>query len=370
MTLRFVLPRCGLVVLSGCSADAGRAACELRGDAWTDGACEPQAADTDVADAPDTDLPDGFAAEVFDITPLPDPAILWVLDDSCSMVEEHFKVALAAPALFARLQNSEEDWHVGVITTDTSDSARNGKLVRVAGTPFIDRDVPQGAALFAEMSDPGSAGAITEQGLLAADRALRMPTRDLKTANAGFVAPGAAVLIVVVSDEDDNSAPQLTRNEFIESMRTLPGASSVSLFALVGPASGCESPDSVALPGMIYASVAKALDGAVYSLCDEDFTATVDAIGKRAMGPVSRYPLDTTPHLDTVTAWVVDGDGARHDGVRDAQRVGVETVAEVCARLRLSACFAYEMEDATVHLIDLDLPAPATLHVQYKPDPR
>lgn len=212
-----------------------------------------------------------------------DPDVLFVIHNA-AMVEARLKLIAAVPSLLARLQDSGADWHVGVITADVDDSTQNGTLQGPSGHAFVDASASDPSAAFAEIADVGDAGSLTGAGLRAASRALLMPTPQLQQANAGFVRTGDRVVIVVLSDDDDASRGSPSGQDFARDIGALPGASSVTLTAIVGPdPDGCESAELRALAGTTYNRVAAAMGGRSYSICDDDYAAILDAIGRDAV---------------------------------------------------------------------------------------
>lgn len=138
--------------------------------------------------------------------------ILWVVDNSGSMVEEQRKLAANFSQFFQFLNSKKVDYHIGVTTTDTA-SIGAGKL-RVVKAPnnadisYLSKALCESAGvdcntLFATMSNPGTNGSPEEKGIDAAALALSEP--NLSGANAGFVRDDANLAVVVVSDEEDSS---------------------------------------------------------------------------------------------------------------------------------------------------------------------
>lgn len=233
----------------------------------------------------DTDV-DDTDASVDDTDPgltSADPDVLFVIHNA-AMIEARLKLIAAAPSLLFRLQDSGTDWHVGVITADVDDSTQNGTLQGPSGHAFVDASASDPSAAFSEIADVGDAGSLTGAGLRAASRALLMPTPQLQQANAGFVRTGDRVVIVVLSDDDDASRGSPTGQDFARDIGALPGASSVTFSAIVGPdPDGCESAELRALAGTTYNRVAAAMGGRSYSICDDDYAAILDAIGRDAV---------------------------------------------------------------------------------------
>lgn len=167
--------------------------------------------------------------------------LLFVIDDSASMLNEQAKLAAGFPALLDRLEALDPpvDWRVGVMTTtvterfgpcDSGDPTapaacaaefggtgfvcednacvrrwpdRAGKLVAAPGNPLIlersRMSAADLAARFAENVRVGLDGSRHEQPLRAVELALENGTL------AEFTRPDARLVILIASDEDDCS---------------------------------------------------------------------------------------------------------------------------------------------------------------------
>ena len=165
--------------------------------------------------------------------------ILFVVDDSGSMQEEQAKVVERLGAFVAGLSSGPvaHDFRLGVVNTSVFQNARtcgdvapdlvdfpeaSGRLQlgkTVAGGPapgsdrkivsFDDPDLVSEASL---LLGQGTAGSGQEMALEAMRRALSPPLLETPLdatppGNAGFLRPGARLLVVIVSDEDDCSDP-------------------------------------------------------------------------------------------------------------------------------------------------------------------
>jgi len=173
--------------------------------------------------------PDGVVADCTTRMALP-PAvqtdILFVIDDSGSMAEEQEKVASELEGFVSALATGPvtNDFRVGVVTTAVSQHARQscdedapGALVRFPeasgrlqpatlpgeeeeGPRVLDWQDPDLIERFSALVRRGTGGTGQEMGL----EAMRLA---LTEANPDFLRPGARLLVVVVTDEDDCSDP-------------------------------------------------------------------------------------------------------------------------------------------------------------------
>lgn len=292
-------------------------------------------------DAPSLDTPHK-TDKIVQVTK-PEVDILWVVDNSCSMSEEQQKLTQAFPEFIKFFLDSGLDWHIGIISTDVSDDRQNGKLMPAGGYRFITPDVSNPVAVFSAMASLGINGSSSEKGTLAAFRALVAPTAGIQDANRGFYRESASLHIVVISDEEDQSAPTLTRNEFVTFLQDLKPdeETPVTFSSIVGPLPvGCNSPDANAVAGSVYIAITNAIGGVFRSICEEDWAPVLEELGLQAAGLRREYFLSEIPVPGTVEVYVVDGD-VQYDGVNLADVPERLTYQDVCTRDGLTNCFPY-----------------------------
>ena len=219
--------------------------------------------------------------------------ILFVVDDSPSMVHEQQRLADNGARLFARLALSGADYQVGVITT--SSPTLQGAWITPETGPVALRE-------FGRQVHVGTAGARDEQGLKMAEQALAAASDTLRD---------GTLSVVFISDEPDHS--QRSAAWTLDALQSL--ASSPERFvahAIVGPVpDGC----SGAEPGEGYTDLAQATGGQIISICD-DWGDALGAIGERAAAPRAAFALSEPAVPETVTV-TVDGapqaEGWRYD---------------------------------------------------------
>ena len=189
-----------------------------------------------------------------------------------------------------------------VVGRSTDTAANGGADVDVAvPTGFtLNNDVrvlttstPEPDEIFSEMVAVGVSGSGIEMGLAAARAALSEPL--LSTTNAEFLRDDANLSIIFVSDENDFSAD--TTSEYYRHFGDLKSDAAyrdhgiLNFSAVVGsdvpPAAGapaCESSNGVASYGARYIDLASRTDGALESICDEDFSPIASELGLLVSG--------------------------------------------------------------------------------------
>jgi hypothetical protein len=265
------------------------------------------------------------AAQTVDVFVQPESLavdVLFVIDNSGSMEEEQALLAESFEDFIAGAASSQNDYHVGLVTTDLGD---DGEL---QGTPrFV---TPETVSAFASNVEVGTNGSGDERGLEAAKLALSPPnTTETATAcggsgcsqglgcygglcggaNSGFLRATAGLELIFLSDEEDHS--EATTTSYLNFFWGLKGGAAKGLFhahALVGPPAGCTSINGSAENGARYRTLATATNGVIGDICSASFSSAMKAIAAIAFGPGARFPLSQAPMEGSISV-KVDGAG-------------------------------------------------------------
>lgn len=233
--------------------------------------------------------------------------ILWVIDDTSSMTDEHVALQDAFGVFAEALGELGLAWQMGVVTTDVSDDEagvlRGDPWILTPGLDGL-AEALQGAAAV------GTEGASPESGLGAAVLALSEPL--LSGENRAFRRVDAALHVVVVSDSDDESEavlgedPAQAATAFMAAETARTGREA-RLSAIVGdPVVGCTWEGGSAEPGDRYQAVAEATGGTTASICDADLSGVATALGERSASWPTRFALQARPDPDSARVWLDD----------------------------------------------------------------
>jgi hypothetical protein len=289
--------------------------------------------------------------------------VLWVIDNSCSMIEEQVKLADNFAAFILFFVDSGLDWHIGVVSTDTESNGMRGRLQGAAGYRYLGSDSPDPIGLFQQMASLGTTGSADERGRRATHMALTDP--NMSGYNAGFYRDEASLNIIIISDENDYSANEPTRNEFIDFLTNLKEDPELITFSsIVGPQTGCTSSTGQAEPGTEYIAVTNAIGGIHESICEEDWVPVLEELGLQAAGLRREYFLSELPVPGSIELWVVD-ENFTYYGVDLALLADGSAVADHCPT---TGCFVYEYQEARNSiLMDQYVPSPlAEINIRYQ----
>lgn len=243
--------------------------------------------------------------------------ILWVIDNSISMMNEQQNVALGATDFIGQLEASGMDFHLGVISSDV-DLENDTAGVLLGNPPVLDAATANYQTAFQSRVQLGTGGSDQEKGLQAAITSLSSPLAD--TRNAGFLRDGAMLNVVIVSDENDCSDSgalggdstgsdcydrydELTSvADLVRSLKVLKGDDAVVLSGIVGPEiiDGCE--DTV--PGRRYYTAISMLGGVRADICQTDYSEMMSALGSVASGILTTFTLSKNAVEDTIEVLV------------------------------------------------------------------
>jgi hypothetical protein len=209
--------------------------------------------------------------------------ILWVIDNSPSMVEEQENIADNLSSFVGQLTNAKVDFQMGVISTDMDDPEHSGKLL---GSPQIITSQDDVVTLFSQNVKVGTSGTGREQGFWAAMAAL-----SDRQAATQLVRDDAHLAVIFVSDEDDRSFGEVAYyRRFFGQLKGVGNENQVRLVALVDdyPNGSC------AQFSRRYIELVMALRGKVISICDDDFSIVLEQVGFDLAGLKRKFWLSST----------------------------------------------------------------------------
>lgn len=233
--------------------------------------------------------------ERFEQAPHAQVDILFVVDNTGSMSEEQLALSEGFEAFVLAVEDLSLAWQIGVVTT----SLEPDELGILHGEPWIITPAsgdPVGA--LEQAVDVGTDGA-DEAGLAAMVAALTDP--DAVEANRGFRRPEAALHVVVLSDDDDDSDAVLGSDPVGAALLVLDAQAidqgpEARLSAVIGDVpSGCRGHGGEAFPGTRYAEVADATGGVVASICEADLGDIVEELAGLSAQYPTRFELQAVP---------------------------------------------------------------------------
>jgi hypothetical protein len=258
--------------------------------------------------------------------------VLFVVDNSESMVEEQPWLRAAIPSFIAALRAGGVDAHLAVTTTgidpipggDCPGGAQGGEAGRLfpadrSAARIFDLSMPNVASLLAKGTEVGTCHYL-EQPMEAARRALSPPlvdsaddprTPEPLDGNLGFFRDAAALGIVFVTDEDDHSSEDAAA--YATFFKEKKGAQQPARLRIEAIAPGTTSTCATAagFPGTRFAALVAQAGGEVFDVCNEDYAPALARIAAGGVVAQNAFPLSGVPDATPVTVQV---DGASAAG--------------------------------------------------------
>lgn len=255
----------------------------------------PEPADDTLSVPPEPDNPVQVDRIVQATEPVVD--VLFVVDNSSSMANEQQALQNNFPAFIDYFANSGLDYHIGMVSTDVQRPDHSGKLRVFQDYRFIDNETPNPANIFQGMTSTlGVLSGSEESGRAAAYTALELIVDTPR--NEGFLRPEAELHIIFVSDTFDNSsANPVTRNEFLSwaaNLKVRPGL--VTMHGIVVLPNDGSCPNGRV--GTQYVDYATVTGGITASICEQDWSPALDALGLQTSGLKQEFFLSRIPVTD------------------------------------------------------------------------
>jgi hypothetical protein len=302
--------------------------------------------------------------------------ILWMVDSSGSMAPHQAQLANNFQSFITFLLNAQPpiDFHIGVITTDADDPNEQGRLhgwsLNGNSANYIACDAHQNCNTapgpgnptqsvqdaFTQMATVGTQGSALERGLYTSYLALnRDENKD--HGDGGFIRDSAALYVVYVSDEDDESCdPPIVKPPagsscvadpgcycdtgasnfigstefFVQFLKTYKGYGNGNLVAAAAitgvegypvqsqfgdpnPHVGCQGTYTDnngtnyafnAYQGQRYMAVANATGGVATSICSPNFNTALSNLGYAVSGLRSDFNLSRGPDTSSLQVFV------------------------------------------------------------------
>lgn len=261
----------------------------------------------------------GGATENFTAPEAASVDVLFVVDDSCSMLEEQVRLKEAIDELLVGLDVTGADYQIAV-TAAEEESRSPGWPRQCPPHPYVIAD---------EYADPatrehalgcavriGNSNHDRQAALGAATKALHRSVDPAASVNPlpGFLRPEADLAVVVVSDEEDQSkASNNAVRDFLWSVKGSYRPDRVAVHALAGdPSSACMD-DPWLTPSERYRAITRETGGTFQDICTTDFVPLLDNLRASIFEPKHRFDLSRRPDPASLQVFV-DGTPIPVDG--------------------------------------------------------
>lgn len=296
--------------------------------------------------------------------------ILFVIDNSASMVSEQALLADGFDEFIGAIEETNTDFHVGVIKIDfeLGDPERG---VLVGDPAYLTREDEYQKLFVERATGIGTEGTGREKGLEASQFAVSPQMTSAGGPNAGFLRAEANLLVIIVSDEDDCSDGGTFGVEFdrldcyrraddlvpvqtwVERLRAIKGSrDQLSIAAIVGPADPEGLCGEETLPGSRYIEAAALTGGQSFSICEPDWTDFLEQLGVQAVSLTETFPLSCGARPGTLVVAVDEEAVSDDDYVYDAETRSITFEEGAVPERGASVVMTYEIEPGTCASID------------------
>ena len=240
--------------------------------------------------------------------------ILWVIDNSCSMLEEQTALVNSFDSFISYFIGSGLDWHVGVTSTDMrvgDHPGQSGTLNAVGGYKYIDEDTPNPIEVFEGMALMGIAGSGLEKGRAATYSALEVHQNCEH--NLDFYRKDALLSVIMISDEHDSTGNDpVSLSEFISWLLNLKEDPEEVTFSSIvclseGYVNGVHCTENTAIAptvGHDYIDTTNAVGGILWDIRDDNWDLVLEQLGLQAAGLKREFFLGDVPVVDTLDVFV------------------------------------------------------------------
>ena len=264
--------------------------------------------------------------------------ILFIIDNNGSMALERLQLSQNFQGFFNELVAAQTNFQIGVTSlsmaaqsnplfNDPNTTGYQGTLrqVKVNGvaTSIITNNTVNPSQVFLAATTFPDTHLRWSQTFTVMEKALTPPLTNPGQPNAGFLRPGAALGVIVVTNEDDQSFG--TVGYYARFLRALKGIGNENLSgfsAIAGDVpSGCTPPGqedyfgSEAQPAFRYDDLANRTGGVIASICDPSFQTSLQQIAEALKTLRKIFPLSLTPDPATPISVTVNGAAILEDPV-------------------------------------------------------
>lgn len=220
--------------------------------------------------------------------------VLWIVDNSGTMIEEQDLLTGQFGAFAEILAYSGIDYQVGVVSTDLD---AGGVLVG----DIITADTADLIDAFAAQATLGTTGSRDEQPLAV------MAAAVLPTTNPGFIRAAMGLHVIILTDEDDHSSDEVST--YLAELTGAKGADPWRISAVAGNApEGCHSSFASATVATRILDAVDASGGEFHSICSPDFEPVLNSLALTTTGLSFSFTLTALPQPGSIE---VEVDGVR-----------------------------------------------------------
>lgn len=235
-----------------------------------------------------------FVTDSFEQDEASDVDILFVIDNSGSMLQNQTNFRNNFDSFINAFYNAGISYQIGFITTDDKALVLNSIITNLSSDPIFEVN-----NIIDQISNSGSA---YEKGILYS----YLATQPGEWAGPGsiFLRPDARLVVIYLSDEPDQSDSDATPTQVANYLLALKGSlSKITAHAVTGDfPSGCSGNGSAEF-GDGYYDLVSNLSGTFLSICSSDWGVQMDSLARNSILSNS-FQLSEIPVVASIEAYV------------------------------------------------------------------
>lgn len=225
--------------------------------------------------------------------------IVWIIDDSGSMADEQSSLGANFSAFIDNFIMKDVDFKMAITTTDTSTTAKSGSIVPGSDLKLTSPKAQANPELFKSdfrsLVKVGINGSGSEKGLEAT-------AGFMSKHAASFLRPDAYLAVVIISDEEDQSAKSVSQYaDIFRSYKSSAGLVKVYSVVDVNKTNCCQS--GIATGGERYKLASKMTAGLVANIRD-DFYSVLTEMGDSIINLLDSFALAGAPVAGSLKVYV------------------------------------------------------------------
>jgi hypothetical protein len=227
--------------------------------------------------------------------------ILFLSDDSSSMLSYRQQMGAQAQAMIASLNQLGMDYHIAVTTTSVGAGYLGGTFI---GNTYLTNNTPNLVSTLSSYLAFTNVGSDLEQGLYSVQLALS--PANLNVSGNGFLRSDALLAVIVVSDDNDYSSGTVTSYaSFLNSIKP-PFPSGISSWVVnyVGSLSLSSTCSNFVNVGTRYIQMANTNSGVNVSICNTNWAVAMGNVQVLINQLLTNYYLSSQPNPSSIVVTV------------------------------------------------------------------
>jgi len=245
----------------------------------------------------------------------PPTDIMFVVDQSCSMGDDQERLRTNFDYFISNLEGFTDDWQI-IVGNNEGGCYNTGSILRPS--------TPDYQSAFSQAVSSGTDDHIDDPERLLTTAYNGVYNTDAGECNSGFMREDAVLHVILVSDEEEQSASPLSLAQGIMDKKFLQTAdySMVRISAIAGDVpGGCATAD----PGYGYDEAVTASGGVFLSICETDWTPYMEELAQTSVNPTT-FELSDSPWEPTLEVFINDAPVPAADWVYDAAANAIEFI--------------------------------------------